>query len=1158
LNRFLRLRDTLGLSIADTGRVWKALGATLDDTTLPQFAALRTLWTRLKTDPVVTACWFGEMDRNDLWNPSLYTRTFLSPSTYAPTFEAFRQLYPNGGVATSTYTYIAGAPGLLAALRVSAGDLALLIDEDAAQRELGVSALINGSTVMTVAGLSLLFRIVTFAEATRLSIRELLSFARLTDTSASGAGIIEGLRRPAKPLDALRFLDVLERTRRVGLSPFVADYVLRHVATQESGLEPSAEVVAGWEKKLLAAIAEAAEETRQLVDEQPDSQNAFWTIGAQVLQTREAAPSELHTLDEIVRGTLTGAPAASYFADRVPLFGDRNYIGSRVADPLDPDYITSEEGRRTFVTRRLARFLKVRTAVVQRTSELLQLPADVVAMLWARIENSNDPTLYDGTMGAVFASRWVPVGFDDTYATLDPSLSASADRQADLVRLHQAAHTLRARAVSVAEVEPGVMALSLSQLPLTRKTGPVVASDFVAVDFENLLVDHELAWIRDRWGRSDDGGPVAFFAYTNSGVTVDAGMARLAERNGFIKDDVVSLMNRFAFPAVATLVDLRSVRRLMRLFLGIESLRAMGASAAQAITWCTVVSQPPQLTPSFILESNALAQAREIKSLARSKYDDSTWATIGKQIRDPLRERQRQLLTAVLVGQLGLQNSSELFDRMLIDVEMSPCALTSRMVCAHAAVQTFVQRIQLNLETNAAIGPTIAPSKLLSRRWDWMGAYRVWEANRKVFLWPENWIEPELRLEKTPLFQQLESSLRKAPIDEVAVTDAYREYLNGLAEIANLDIMAVCRDGETLHLFGRTPQPHRYFHRTFRDGAFSAWKRVDLDIEGEHVVPVVASGTLYLFWMTLEDQPTKDSVESLKQASVHEVQELETVVRMYCAELRRGGWAPYAATVVPQGLGYRYGAAFLYLSAEPTVAGCEVRIMQRYMPAAQGSYTSNGFETSLSYQVGEVARALLSFSSGRLELSVSAGGSKSSFMPTNQFSYQRFRALGGGLVACEISGQPEQLMTATETVAIVLEREHDPAPDPRYIAAGNDARRYLFVASVSQPNYAVAAIPYSTQFNTETTLIQTTSAISFGAKVTGFTPVALHHPFVPEFRRRLALGGLDRLLSLRDTPDTNPTQKLSAPVSLTVGAKVKPVPADTINFTAGSAFGEYN
>jgi len=33
-----------------------------------------------------------------------------------------------------------------------------------------------------------------------------------------------------------------------------------------------------------------------------------------------------------------------------------------------------------------------------------------------------------------------------------------------------------------------------------------------------------------------------------------------------------------------------------------------------------------------------------------------------------------------------------------------------------------------------------------------MKNYRVWEANRKVFVYPENWIERKLRDEKSPFF----------------------------------------------------------------------------------------------------------------------------------------------------------------------------------------------------------------------------------------------------------------------------------------------------------------------------------------------------------------------------------------------------------------------
>src|SRR6266481_4294953 len=32
------------------------------------------------------------------------------------------------------------------------------------------------------------------------------------------------------------------------------------------------------------------------------------------------------------------------------------------------------------------------------------------------------------------------------------------------------------------------------------------------------------------------------------------------------------------------------------------------------------------------------------------------------------------------------------------------------------------------------------------REWEWRKRYRVWDANRKIFVYPENWTKPEVRL----------------------------------------------------------------------------------------------------------------------------------------------------------------------------------------------------------------------------------------------------------------------------------------------------------------------------------------------------------------------------------------------------------------------------
>jgi SpoVK/Ycf46/Vps4 family AAA+-type ATPase len=40
--------------------------------------------------------------------------------------------------------------------------------------------------------------------------------------------------------------------------------------------------------------------------------------------------------------------------------------------------------------------------------------------------------------------------------------------------------------------------------------------------------------------------------------------------------------------------------------------------------------------------------------------------------------------------------------------------------------------------------------------WNWRKNYRIWEANRKVFLYPENWIEPDLRPPQRAMGELLE------------------------------------------------------------------------------------------------------------------------------------------------------------------------------------------------------------------------------------------------------------------------------------------------------------------------------------------------------------------------------------------------------------------
>ena len=51
--------------------------------------------------------------------------------------------------------------------------------------------------------------------------------------------------------------------------------------------------------------------------------------------------------------------------------------------------------------------------------------------------------------------------------------------------------------------------------------------------------------------------------------------------------------------------------------------------------------------------------------------------------------------------------------------------------------------------------------------WRWMRRDRVWEANRKEFDYPENWIEPEPRSDETPSSEKRDYTLLQDEIPPV-------------------------------------------------------------------------------------------------------------------------------------------------------------------------------------------------------------------------------------------------------------------------------------------------------------------------------------------------------------------------------------------------------
>jgi hypothetical protein len=271
-----------------------------------------------------------------------------------------------------------------------------------------------------------------------------------------------------------------------------------------------------------------------------------------------------------------------------------------------------------------------------------------------------------------------------------------------------------------------------------------------------------------------------------------------------------------------------------------------------SVSAATAIVNPAPLSPDAI--------AANFKNAVKAQYTVDQWRPIAQSVFDALRRRKRDALVSYLLETLDLESANQLFEYFLVDPGMEPVVQTSRVRLAMSSLQTFVQRCLLNLENGNTTQPArnVSPGAIRADWWDWMKRYRVWHANRQIFLFPENWMEPELRLDKTDLFQALESDLLQGDVTRDLVEDAFLGYLKGLDLRARLDIVASYLEQDlvdpglsTLHVLGRTyGHPHKYFYRTYSSGTWSGWEAVTLDIEGDHIALAIWRGRLNIFWLT--------------------------------------------------------------------------------------------------------------------------------------------------------------------------------------------------------------------------------------------------------------------------------------------------------------------
>ncbi len=470
-------------------------------------------------------------------------------------------------------------------------------------------------------------------------------------------------------------------------------------------------------------------------------------------------------------------------------------------------------------------------------------------------------------------------------ALLDPVFAASAssvavtpaafpDQFTVLARMYKIAQILNRLGFDAAETAGLTSAADWAQLDALPVV-PVTANQPGYAVWRRLVTLRDL---RDTLPTGSDALIAVLTTVRAAGAPADAHEA-LRGTFGWDPTDIAFLAapDRLNLPTAADFADPDNLWRLLACF---NLLQQLGVSANVAATWAA-----PELQQ---------ADAEALQRAVRARIDPDTWLERAKSARDRVRNRQRDALVAYLVGRDGLRDATDLYGHFLLDVEMDACMSSSRIRQAIASVQLFVQRCLMNLE------PGVAPNVIPSELWRWLKSYRVWEAARKVFLYAENWIDPELRDDKSPLFRDLEGELGQGDLTMDAAESAFARYLEGLENVARLEIAGMCRqgsgDGEILHVLGRTfNTPHAFFYRRLQDRAWTPWEPIDVDIEGDHLLPVIWNDELMLFWNRFSERALAPEPPPSTPANPNKRVDLQLAWTRY----KGGRWQPTQLLTTP-------------------------------------------------------------------------------------------------------------------------------------------------------------------------------------------------------------------------------------------------------------------
>jgi hypothetical protein len=876
LNRFIRLAAWSGWGYADLDWMLIAAGDNgITPSALSALAAAKLLGTALKQPPqTITALWFDlkttgwvtESDRQDLFdrvynNPALLrgTNPYTNPTPIP--FDPARPL--DWKITERTSADAAIRSRLLGALAIGDDDLTRLGEF--------VGALVGamaGTLTLNLANLTWLYRLTVQAKAYRLPVADLLTLLRLmnfptqklppqgaapataaaaliTQTTAAWVAaspfsvpellyiltgeVSQGFKLGYSEIDLRRLID-RAATAAKDTRLTTESFVFADIDAFGSKLIFEALVAAGFLTALGIVLTKPLEYDN-LAFTVPVTEKSFITQNIPAPESKAAfAALVAKGIVIAATGATTGTLARSFS------------VSSDISFLFDGDEVKIAEARRILLQIQQDINNVVQVIVDARAAQEGSAEQAVVAFL--RIAQSLLAPLLAFTLGTITLDAY-------RAALLTPLLATApvpVEVDALIATLSRANLWVAALAYTPAEVTT-----------ITSNPTPFGIASTRALALANLQTLAAFKTLTARFGEQTD-KLFAYFAAQSSDR-----IALLAALSGWPPSQIARLFDTFWPPAagIPTANGPATVAGLERLSEAFDLAAATGTDAffMLALTDLLHLCVGPVSGPidSAAYASYEAQAAGTLDALA-GRLGANAFVTAYIEIEGTIDTAKRNALLPFTIWTLSakfpfIETPANLYQFLLLDVEMCACATTSRIVQAISSVQLYMQRCRMNLEA----GVTLIDVDPVW--WDWLTAYRVWEANRLIFVYPENYLQPGLRSSQTPPFADFKQALSQSDLGDRSTTDAFLDYFQQLTELASMSFTGAHQtierhasgDRDVLYAIARAgTDPYKYFYRTHDSlGDWSPWWKIDLSISSPYVTPVVAFGNLFLFWIEL-------------------------------------------------------------------------------------------------------------------------------------------------------------------------------------------------------------------------------------------------------------------------------------------------------------------